>query len=64
MYHITWNTTGKTKWVKRLNLLFADENKSGFAFRWVRGGRHAHACERRCVGSGAGVHGQYWQRGC
>ncbi|KAG2430891.1 hypothetical protein HXX76_009864 [Chlamydomonas incerta] len=33
MYHITWNTTGKTKWVKRLNLLFADENKSGFAFR-------------------------------
>lgn len=33
MYFIKWASTGKTKWVKRLNLLFADENRSGFAFR-------------------------------
>ncbi len=37
MYFIQWASTGKTKWVKRLNLLFANESKSGFSFRCVTG---------------------------
>ncbi|GFR44543.1 hypothetical protein Agub_g5814 [Astrephomene gubernaculifera] len=45
MYHITWQSTGKTKWVKRLNLLFADESKAGFSFRLRQARRRRDECE-------------------
>ncbi len=28
-----WAASGKAKWAKRLNVLFADESKAGFRFR-------------------------------
>ncbi len=33
MYLITWHSTGKPKWVKRLNLFFENESRIGFRFR-------------------------------
>ena len=33
MYLITWHSTGKPKWVKRLNLFFNNESRIGFRFR-------------------------------
>ncbi|GIL78248.1 hypothetical protein Vretifemale_7685, partial [Volvox reticuliferus] len=45
VYLITWASTGKTKWVKRLNLLFADESRSGFSFRLRQARRRREECE-------------------
>ncbi|GLI63290.1 hypothetical protein VaNZ11_006196 [Volvox africanus] len=45
VYFITWTSTGKTKWVKRLNLLFADESRSGFSFRLRQARRRREECE-------------------
>lgn len=50
MYFIQWASTGKTKWVKRLNLLFANESKSGFSFRCVTGAmRSCYTIAVRCT---------------
>lgn len=33
MYQVQWASTGKAKWVKRLNLFFENESRTGFRFR-------------------------------
>jgi hypothetical protein len=33
LLQIQWDATERTKWVKRLNLFFADESRVGFRFR-------------------------------
>ncbi len=33
MYQVAWDGSGRRKWVKRLNLFFADESRSAFRLR-------------------------------
>ncbi len=46
MWHITWQSSGKAKWVKRLNLFFADESRIGFRFRLRQARRRKEEIER------------------
>ena len=46
-----WAASGKTKWAKRLNLLFADESKTGFRFR-LRQARRRRDEVRGAAGGG------------
>jgi hypothetical protein len=36
---IQWHTNGRTKWVKRLNLILQDEDRAGFRFRLLQAQR-------------------------
>lgn len=52
---IQWPANGRTKWVKRLNLILQDEDRAAFRFRLLQAQRRrdeVRACLHAAIGAG------------